>query len=76
MTRTAVVKEEPAPNPVESPPLASTQIHSKVGAGAIGGAVSVLGIYALERGGIVLPVEVGAALTTVVSFVFGYFAKS
>jgi hypothetical protein len=65
------------PNPVENPPLAPTQIHSKVGAGAIGGAVAVLVVYGLQHFGHMDPPDtVAVALGTVISFVFGYFAKS
>ena len=64
------------PNPVESPPLAATQIHSKVGAAAAAGAVSVLLIYGLSLAGVDVPAEPAVAMGTILSFVAGYFAKS
>jgi len=69
------VKSEP--NPVESPPLDPKQIHSKVGAAAVGGAVSVLVVFGLTHyGHTEIPDTVAVAISTVISFVFGYFAKS
>lgn len=66
----------PAPNPVESPPLGPTQIHSKVGAGALAGSVTVLIVWAIQTRGWEIPIESVAALTTVISFVAGYLARS
>jgi hypothetical protein len=65
-----------APNPVESPPLAPTQVHSKVGAGAVGGATSVVILWGIGLTGVSIPLEVGGAITTLISFAFGYIASS
>jgi hypothetical protein len=65
-----------APNPVESPPLAPTQVHSKVGAGALGGAIAVLVVYGVGLLGLEPPAEVAVAFGTVLTFVAGYVAKS
>lgn len=67
---------EVSPNPVESPPLASTQVHSKVGAGAVAGAVTVLIVWGLGSAGIEVPPEPAVAFGTVFSFIAGYLAKS
>jgi len=66
----------PAPNPVESPPLAATQIHSKVGAGAFAGALAILGVWGLTSAGVDVPTEPAMAIGTVLSFIVSYFAKS
>jgi hypothetical protein len=68
------VKSEP--NPVESPPLAPAQIHSKVGAAAIAGSFSVLVIYGLSLAGVDVPPEPAVAIGTLLSFIAGYIAKS
>ncbi len=55
--------------------LPKTQVASKVGAGAAGGAVAVIVVYAIGLTGVEIPPEVSVAFGTVLSFVAGYFAK-
>jgi hypothetical protein len=69
------VKSE-SPNPVESPALAPAQIHSKVGAAAVAGALSVLVVYGASLAGVDIPSEPAVALGTILSFLAGYLAKS
>jgi len=48
----------------------------KVGASAIAGALSVIVVWALKDfGGIVAPPEISSAITTVISFVTGYWVS-
>jgi hypothetical protein len=68
--------DEVAPNPVESPPLAPTQIHSKVGGAAIGGAIAIIGVWVATLFGADMPIEVGIAIGTLSSVAVGYIAKS
>lgn len=49
---------------------------SKVAAGGVAGAFSILLVWALEQGGLQVPAEVASALTTVVSFGAAYLKKS
>jgi len=67
---------DPPPNPVESPPLAPSQVHSKVGAGAFAGALTVLAVWGIDSAGIDIPAEAAVALSVVFSFIAGYIAKS
>lgn len=68
---------EPAtPNPVESPPLAASQIHSKVGAGAAAGALAILTVWGLQSAGLDVPDAPAIAIGTVYAFIAGYLAKS
>lgn len=57
---------------VESP---KTHVHSKVGAGAVGGAVAVVAVWIASAFGVEPPAEVAVALGTILGFVFGYFAE-
>lgn len=70
------MSETASPNPVESPPLASTQIHSKVGAGAAAGALAILTVWGLQSAGIAVPDAPAIAIGTVYAFIAGYSAKS
>lgn len=70
------MSESVSPNPVESPPLAATQVHSKVGAGAFAGALAILAVWGIESAGVVVPTEPAIAISVVFTFVAGYFAKS
>jgi len=65
-----------SPNPVESPALAPTQIHSKVGAQAAAASLAVVLLWGVGLTGIVIPLEVGAAVTGLIGFAAGYLAKS
>lgn len=56
--------------------LEPTQVASKVGAGAIGGAVAVVLVWIAGLAGLEPPAEVSVAFGTILSFVFGYFAKA
>ena len=48
----------------------------KVGSGGIGGAISIIAVWALkEYGETVIEPEIAAAIATVVTFVFAYFVK-
>lgn len=47
-------------------------IHSKVKAGSLAGAVSVLVVFFLNQVGVDVSSEVASALTTVLSFAAGY----
>lgn len=55
--------------------LAWNEVDSKVGAMTLAGAVTVILTWGLGEFGIDLPVEVGAALTTIVAFAFSWVAK-
>jgi hypothetical protein len=49
-------------------------VHAKVGAGAAGGAFSVLVVWGISQGlKVTVPAEVAVAIGTVISFLFGYF---
>ena len=67
---------ESSPNPVESPPLAAAQVHSKVGAQAAAAALTVVLLWGIGLTGVEIPVEVGAAITGLIGFAAGYIAKS
>lgn len=48
----------------------------KVGSGGIGGAISIIAVWALnEYANAEIDAEIAAAIATVVTFVFAYFAK-
>ncbi len=48
----------------------------KVGSGGIGGAISIIAVWALnEYANADIDAEIPAAIATVVTFVFAYFAK-
>ena len=47
-------------------------VHPKVAAGGIGGAVATLVVYAASLFGVTIPGEVGAAIATLVSLGSGY----
>ena len=47
----------------------------KVGAGALAGAVTVIGVYVAESFGAEVPPEVASAVTTVLSFVTSYLVR-
>lgn len=47
-------------------------VHSKVKAGSLAGAVSVLVVFFLDQVGVEVSAEVASAITTVVSFAAGY----
>jgi len=70
------VEETVAPNPVESPPLAAAQIHSKVGAGILGGAASIVILWGVTLTGVAIPDRVEDAIQILIVFAFGYIAKS
>jgi hypothetical protein len=70
------MSEPSSPNPVEYPPLAPAQIHSKVGAGAVAGAISVLIVWGVTSFGVDVPPEISVAFGTVLMFLAGYLAKS
>lgn len=55
--------------------LDKTQVASKVGAGALGGSVALVLVWAASLTGVEIPTEVGMAFGTILSFAFGYFAK-
>lgn len=55
--------------------LPKTQVASKVGAGALGGAVAVVLVWVAGQFGLEAPPEVSVAFGTILSFTFGYFAK-
>lgn len=71
-----VMSETVSPNPVESPPLAPTQVHSKVGAGAIGAAFAVVFVWVLTSSGIEVPEPVSVAIGSIFFSAAGWFAKS
>jgi hypothetical protein len=56
--------------------LPATQIHSKVGAGAFGGACAVVFIWGLSLMGVEPPTEVAIAIGTIFMGSFGYLARS
>lgn len=58
-------------------PTVSYTPTTKVAAAGIGGAISVVLIYALKAvWGVELPAEVAAAVATIVSFLSGYIKSS
>jgi putative flippase GtrA len=57
---------------VNQPTAAPT---AKVAAAGIGGSISIVLIWVLNRVGIDMPVEVASAITAIVSFLAGYFVK-
>lgn len=68
--------KEASPNPVESPPLAPGQIHSKVGAGAIAGSLAAIVLWGVGLAGIEMPPEIAVAVATVLISAAGWLAKS
>lgn len=56
--------------------LPKAQVASKVGAGALGGAVAVVAVWIAGVFGVEPPPEVAVAFGTILSFVFGYVAKA
>lgn len=64
------------PNPVESPPLAATQVHSKVGGAAIGIHLAVVTVWAMSEFGLQMPDPVAIAVGGLFGAVAGYIAKS
>lgn len=54
--------------------LGSTQVSSKVGAGAFAGALGVLTVWLLGAAGIEVPSEPAVAIGTVYAFILGYIA--
>lgn len=71
-----MTEPEATPNPVESPPLASAQIHSKVGATAIGIQLAVIVVWAASEFGLQMPDPVAIAVAGVFGAIAGYAAKS
>jgi len=57
-------------------PLDKTQVASKVGAGAVGGAVAVILVYGMGVAGLDVPAEVAVAFGTILSFAAGWLAKT
>jgi hypothetical protein len=55
--------------------LDNTQVASKVGAGAVGGSVALVLVWAAGLTGLEIPTEVGMAFGTILMFVFGWIAK-
>lgn len=49
-----------------------TDIHAKVAAGGVWGALSILVIWGLGQAGYTIPPEVASSITTILSFVGGY----
>ena len=47
----------------------------KVTAGALAGAVTVIGVAIAEAFGVVVPAEVASSITTVLAFVASYFVR-
>ncbi len=47
----------------------------KVTAGALAGAVTVIGVAVAEAFGLVVPAEVASSVTTVLAFIASYFVK-
>jgi len=54
----------------------ATTIHPKAGAGALGGAVTILAVYLLSLAHVTLPDEVTQALPVIVGFVTAYLTPS
>lgn len=55
--------------------LKPTQIHSKVGGGAIGGAASIVFVWLVESGGADIPTSVEGAITVLFMASFGWLAS-
>lgn len=53
----------------------STSPTSKVAAGGAAGSVTVLIVYILSQVHVVVPAEVGSAITVLLSFLASYFVK-
>lgn len=56
--------------------LATTEVHSKTGGAAIGGAVAVLLVWGLSLAGVEVPAEVSVAIGTILSVAGSYVAKA
>lgn len=56
--------------------LDNTQVASKVGAGAVGGAVAVVLVWAVSLAGVDIPTEVGMSFGIILTAAFGWAAKS
>lgn len=53
----------------------TNQPTNKVAAGAVSGALTLLGVYLFGVFGVQIPAEVAAAATTIISFVVSYYVK-
>ena len=60
---------------VEGQPQPTTSPTTKVVAGGSAGAITVVLLFILAQFHIVVPAEVGSALTVILSFVASYFVK-
>jgi hypothetical protein len=56
--------------------MAPTDIHPKVAAATLAGAVTILVVYIAQLAGWTLPPEVASAFTTVIAFGAGYLKSS
>lgn len=56
--------------------MAPTDIHPKVQAALIAGAVGTVAFYFLSLAGIDLPADVASAVTTIIAFLAGYLKSS
>ena len=57
-------------------PKAVQDIHPKVAAGGIAGAVTILVVYAAALLGLEIPPEVSSAFTVVIGFAAGYIKSA
>ncbi len=51
------------------------QIHSKVGGATAAGALSIIFVWLLTSSGVVVPIEVAGAFTTLFAFAGGWLAS-
>ena len=53
-----------------------SDVHPKVRAGGVAGAITVVLVWAASQVGVEIPAEVASALTTLISFGGGYLTSS
>lgn len=56
--------------------MEKTEIHSKAGGAAVGGAVAIIGVWVASLFGVEMPAEVAVAFGTILSFAGAYTAKA
>ena len=53
-----------------------TNVHPKVAAGGVAGAVTIVLVFVAEMCGLEIPAEVASAFTVILSFLAGYLKAS
>ena len=52
--------------------MKATEIHPKVAAGSLAGAITIIIVFVAEKLGLEVPAEVASAFTVILSFAAGY----